>query len=245
MKKIAVFVLMAAFAFASCQNAEKTTTSPDLRAFGMKGDVKMVLYSVLLLDTSSEDEQGDPWLEQDELLMSFDREGRVIRDENGNMYEYDDDGNFVAGLSDRTVMTRDDKGRIVHYDNTDVDWESDDVDIYDYVDVVYTYDDKGRVATEENTGWEWMTTYTYHYDGDNIYPSSIDYESFIEAWIEKGTITYDYTEFDAKGNWTERIVTDKSEGYEEPWEENQEPEVEESYQKTRQNLEIIYWSDED
>ena len=54
---------MAAFAFASCQNAEKTTTSPDLRTFGMKGDVKMVLYSVLLLDTSSEDEQGDPWLE--------------------------------------------------------------------------------------------------------------------------------------------------------------------------------------
>ena len=92
MKKIAVFVLMAAFAFASCQTAQKETTSPDLRTFGMKGDVKMVLYSELLLDTSSEDEQGDPWLEQDELLMSFDREGRVIRDENGNMYEYDDDG---------------------------------------------------------------------------------------------------------------------------------------------------------
>ena len=234
---------MAGFALVSCQTAQKTT-SPDLRTFGMKGDVKNVFYSVLLLETSSEEEQGDPWLEQDELLMSFDRDGRVIRDENGNTYEYDDKGNFVEGLSDKTVLTRDDKGRIVHYDNTDVDWESDDVDIYDFVNVVYTYDDKGRVATEENTGWEWMTTYTYHYDGDNIYPSSIDYESFIEAWVENGTITYDYLAFDAKGNWTERIIKDSSEGYEEPW-DDQEPEIEKSYQEVRQTLEIIYWSDED
>ena len=39
-------------------------------------------------------------------------------------------------------------------------------------------------------------------------------------------------------------MTDKSEGYEEPW-DDEEPEIEESYQQIRQTLEIIYWEDED
>ena len=39
-------------------------------------------------------------------------------------------------------MTRDSQGRIVYYDNTDVDIDDDDFDITDFVKVSYTYDER-------------------------------------------------------------------------------------------------------
>lgn len=247
MKKIAVFVLMAAFALVSCQKGAQKT-SADVHTFGMKGDVKNVFYSVLLLETSSEDEQGDPWLEQDELLMSFDREGRVIQDEYGNLYIYDTEGNFIAGTSQWSTITRDAKGRLVSYDCSVLDEEGnfldDDLDVFNENHFTYTYDAKDRVATEEYTGWEWGADYKYEYEGDKFYPSRITFESYNEGYNETGTIDYDYREFDDKGNWTVRLVTTTTDSWEEPWDDS-EPEVETDTYVNREYRKITYWSDKD
>ena len=53
------------------------------------------------------------------------------------------------------------------------------------VETVYTYDAQGRLATRQET--------TYDYDGNT-----------------ERTYTYEYVEFDDRGNWTERKSTVKS-----------------------------------
>ena len=245
MKKISVLSLAATLLLLmSCHPATEVKTSPDLLTFGVKGDVMMVLHSIELLETSDEELGDSSWLAEDDLELSFDPDGRVICDVHGNSYEYDENGEFIEGLSANTVMTRDSQGRIVYYDNTDVDIDDEDFDITDYVKLSYTYDDKGRVATEEYRCWEWMTEYTYSYEGDNIYPSSCTFESNDEGWYSEGTITYEYFEFDKKGNWTERLVSRNAKNYDEPW-GDEEPEVEDYFMKTRETREFFYWEDHD
>ena len=79
------------------------------------------------------------------------------------------------------------------------------------------------------------------YDGKKVYPASATYETFEEGYVEDGTITYEYTKFDAKGNWTERTVTDASRLYEEGFEED----AENSTLVTREYRTIDYWSDKE
>ena len=246
MKKISILSLAAMLLLMmSCHPAVEEKTSPDLRTFGVKGDVQMVYHSIIVLETSDEEfDSDDTWLAQDDLALSFDRAGRVTHDDYQNYYEYDDNGQFVEGTSKETRLTRDDKGRIVCYDNTELDFESDDFDVMDYCKVSYTYDAQGRVATEEYIGWEWMTSYNYSYEGDKVWPSSCTFESHDEGWNSEGTITYEYLEFDDKGNWTERLVSRKAKNYEEPW-DDQEPEVEDYFMNSRETREIFYWEEED
>ena len=245
MKKISILSLAAMLLLVmSCRPAAEEAGSPDVRTFGMKGDVKDVFVSVLQMETSTEEEEGDPWLEKDELLLSFDQAGRVTRDDYQNYYEYDDNGQFVEGTSEQSKLTRDDQGRIVCYDNTELDFDSDDFDVMDFCKISYTYDAQGRVATEEYVGWEWTTSYTYSYEGDNVWPSSCTFESHDEGWNSEGTITYEYFSYDDKGNWTDRTVSRRAKNYEEPW-DDEEPEVEDYYLLTRETREILYWADED
>ena len=91
--------------------------------------------------------------------------------------------------------------------------------------------------------WEWESTRTNVFEGGNVYPSSATFVSVSEGWNEEGTILYTYTEFDAKGNWTERTVRTETRSWEEPWEENMEPEVETSVSEVRQRRVISYWSE--
>lgn len=244
MKKSFLILSLAALVCAACQSG---TTCHDVTTFGLKGDVKEVWFSDALIASSADEEAeeaGDPVFSDKELQMTFDAQGRVTLDENRNRYEYDADGQFVRGQLPQTTVERDDKGRIVTYDNTAFDdWDSEDFDVYDFFVAHYTYDAQGRVVTEELGGWEWGTTYTYVYEGNNVYPSSASFEGGAEGWNEEGTITFEYSEFDANGNWTDRIVTTVNNGWEEPWEEDMKPEVETVTYTHRQLREITYWTD--
>ena len=94
----------------------------DARTFGLVGPVQEVRYYKALLSTTSTDEQGDPWFEYNELELTFDEYGRVTQDGlRGCKYVYDENGNFIKGFSDKTVMKRDDNGRIVSYSNTNIE----------------------------------------------------------------------------------------------------------------------------
>lgn len=241
MKKSILFLTVAALAAASCSQS-----SPDITTFGLKGDVKEVWFTDELVAASELDgeELGEGTVSENELQMRFDEQGRVLRDVYGNTYEYDADGNFVRGQLRGTELERDAKGRILRYDSTNFeDWDSEDFDIVAFFAVTFTYDGKGRPQAADTNGWEWNTTYSYAYNGGNVYPASATYEGGAEGWIEEGTITYEYVSFDEKGNWTERFVSTVNKSWEEPWEEGMEPEIDTVTYKHRECRTITYWSD--
>ena len=82
---------------------ENTKYNPnDARTFGLVGPVQEVRYSKALLSTTSPEEQGDPWLESDELELTFDEYGRVTLDGlRGCKYVYDENGNENPDASRR------------------------------------------------------------------------------------------------------------------------------------------------
>ena len=189
--------------------AENTKYNPnDARTYGVVGPVQEVRLSKALLSTTSTEEQGDPWLEKDELEMTFDENGRVTLDGlAGCKYVYDENGNFIKGFSDKTELKRDDNGRIVSYVNTNVEGQDySNINFDEYLSKTFDYDELGRVVKATYSGWEWMTDYAYEYFGGNVYPTKATYESTAESLVIKGTVTYTYKEYDQYGNWTERQV---------------------------------------
>lgn len=245
MKKL--FIVLAVLALAACQQENRNYNPADARTFGLTGDVKEVRLSRAMLSTSSEDEIGDPWMENDELEMTFDEKGRVTLDSYGNVYVYDEEGNFVRGSSEITEMARDEKGRIAYYNNAvmseDDDYE--DFDFEHFFQIEFSYDDQGRAVTEDMGGWEWGSTYTNVFEGKKVYPASASFEGGYEGMVEEGTVKYDYVKFDARGNWTERNVTTVTKTYEEPWEGDPEPEIETETTETLERRTIRYWSDKE
>lgn len=238
MKRFFLLSLVAAAVLVSCDRTAKMPS--DVLTFGLKGDVKEVRYSLLAVSNSLDEDQGDPWLEQDELLLSFDEQGRVTRDDYGNIYAYDADGSYDGPYAQYTEVVRDASGRLKSFDNTAVPEEDfDDFDLMSYCSVTYDYDAQGRVATETYSGWEWGTTTNYTYEGNNIWPSKATLSSYDEGLNESTEVTYKYLEFDAKGNWTLREVTTVTESYEEGFEDQKE-----TYTSvTHEYHTISYWSD--
>jgi hypothetical protein len=237
MKRLQLVSLAALSILAACTRTAKT--SPDVRTFGLMGDVEDVRYSVTSSSAVYEDDI-DPFLEQDEVVLRFDEQGRVTLDDYGNVYEYDAAGNYDGIYSDYIEVVRDASGRLKSFDNTSIpDEEFDDFDVMDYCRVTYDYDAKGRVATETYAGWEWGTTTTYIYDSDKPWPAKISQRSYDEGYNENSDITFKYLEFDARGNWTKRESTIVTESYEEGAEDEKE-----SYTQVKQETRSIsYWSD--
>lgn len=240
MKQISIFALAALTVFAACNPKHD---SNDVRTFGMIGDVKAVRFSEEMLESSSAEAAEHFWADKDKLEMTFDEQGRITLDSYGTVYQYDESGVFVPETGSTAVMSRDAKGRIEAYDNTcldDVDFSH--YDISKYYKASYEYDAKGRPVRGEFAGWEWGETRTYQYDGARVYPSVIIKEGGSEGWNEKTTVTYEYTEYDARGNWTERFVTRQTDGWE-ACAEGVEPEIETTVIKTREIRTITYWSE--
>lgn len=200
MKLITLLMTLAAFAMTSCEEKGEVKTSPDVRTFGLIGDVKEVYLSQELISNSAGPYNGeDPWLIEDFLDLSFNEKG-LVTDANGLSYAYDADGNYLPGKPERGKMIRDAQGRIEKiYDYTqEAEWEGGVEDPEGCLDRQFTYDDQGRPVAEF-TG---SSTTAYTYEGDNPYPASCTYETY-----DVTTVTYEYKQFDAKGNWTERIAT--------------------------------------
>ena len=234
MKKTLLVSLAALSVLAACTRTAKT--SPDVRTFGLVGDVEDVSYSVTSSSAMYE-EDVDPFLEQDEVVLRFDELGRVVLDDYGNVYEYDEAGNYAGIYSDDIKVVRDAAGRRKSFDNTSI--SLDDFDVMDYCRVTYDYDADGRVATETYAGWEWGTTTTYFYDSDKPWPARITQKSYDEGYNENSDITFKYLEFDTRGNWTKRESTIVTESYEEGAEDEKE-----SYTQVKQETRSIsYWSD--
>ncbi|MCR5352446.1 MAG: hypothetical protein K6E35_08170 [Bacteroidales bacterium] len=238
MKKICILSLLAAFAFVGCQRG--ASGSADVRTFGMTGPVKEVFQAVTLISEDGVEQEAAPVAET--LLMSFDEQGRVTLDLFGNVYVYDEAGNFVQGNHEITVMERDPKGRILTYDSTRVpdDMDYDGFSLEQFFCVTFGYDGKNRPVLEDHGGWEWETVIDRNFQGNKVYPESERFSGGFEDVVEEGTIHYEYTAFDDRGNWTERTVTKVTVTTEDLWEEKTEQQTETLV--TRERRTIHYWS---
>lgn len=170
-------------------------TPTDVKCLGLAGNVKEV--SVTVTDLSSETQES--W-EDSTQYMRFDEQGRVLKDRYDNLYKYDDKGEFVYGLSEKSKMKRDEKGRIVYYENR-MD-EEDDMGF----DIKFEYDGADRMTKSVMVGWEATIEDTFTYTDDHIYPDRQNMESEDEGDHFSTVVTYTYKKFDDNGNWTEREV---------------------------------------
>lgn len=171
----------------------------DSQTFGLMGKVQSVsTQSFLTTDVDGSLTEGSMVTESE---MTFDQWGHIIKDEWGNEYGYDADGNYYRGNHTYTILKRDGSGRIKEY----ID-EEPDTDNQDNQKISFIYDNTGRLKTVTKGGWTGHWQEQRSYDGGNIYPSKIitsaDYEGGGESQI---TTTYRYSRFDEKKNWIERI----------------------------------------
>ena len=234
MKKL--FLLLAVLSLASCQLFQKGYDPKDALSFGLVGDVKEVYVTKSVVSTDADEDAIEYGLDEERLDMTFDEKGRITLDPYGCPYVYDEDGGFVRGYTDDTVMLRDKKGRLEAYDNTTDDYET-DFDVETFFSYNFTYDARGRVIVEELSGWEWSETYYLVYSGKPAYPVSATFTAYNENWNEEGTIEYEYLSFDDHGNWTERDQIVNYVGYEEDCEDDAEAHTTVYHQKRR----IYYW----
>ena len=186
------------------QDKEPVSTALDVKSFGFIGPVKESFcnrYEVKSIDDDVLEKAERSNDGNDECGYAFSEAGRVTADAYGCVYNYDKTGKFVKGVTAKTVMKRDEKGRVVFYQQKDDD--EDDA----MFTIEYTYDAKDRIVKVEQSFWEWNVTETFTYEGDNIYPATRRYKrNEIEMSSESET-TYRYTKFDEVGNWIEREMT--------------------------------------
>lgn len=172
----------------------------DARTFGLKGNVGKVITTPYFA-TPGEDGlvQGEK-MDGSESEMAFDWQGRVLRDLYGNVYVYDEAGNFIKGEEDYQKMKRDGQGRIVLYES-----RRDDEDDTCFT-MEFTYDSKGRVSKMNLSLWEGSYTDELVYQGDNVYPDKIINNGSEQGEDTKMTTQYRYLDFDEQGNWLKREV---------------------------------------
>jgi len=205
----------------------KDNTPTDVHTFGMKGRVKEVRLSVADLLSANEE---DSWLEDNKLEMTFDEDGRVTLDFYENVYEYDETGKFLKGVTDYAAIERDKEGRIVKY--SQVKDEEDDAQFTYNI----KYDEKGRMAEVNLLLWESTYTEKMSYTGDNPYFDKIVMKGDDQGDTYNAVTSYEYTKFDEQGNWTERTCTIESKTTDEEGNE-----IDSSTQKTRQTRVITYY----
>lgn len=171
----------------------------DAQTFGLMGKVQSVsTQSFLTTEVNGNLTEGSMVTES---VMAFDQWGHVTKDEWGNEYGYDADGNNYRGNHTYTILKRDRSGRIIEY----ID-EEPNTDNQDNQKIVFSYDKTGRLKIVTQEGWDGYWEEKRTYEGGNIYPStivtSVDYEG---GGYSNITTTYRYSRFDEKKNWIERI----------------------------------------
>ena len=199
----------------------------DASSFGLTGQVRSVsTQQFATYESDGELKEDSP---TGSYEMRFNPWGHIVRDEWGNEYGYDADGNYYRGNHTYTTVKRDKAGRITEYTDTEAN-SGDESDLT----MKFQYDKRGRLATVCLTSMVCHWTEKRHYQGTSLQPSNsetlICYEG--EEGETKKSVTYSYTRYDEQGNWTERTcVTTTTEPaetmeYETDTEDEEEPEAE-------------------
>lgn len=210
----------------------------DAVAFGLKGYVKQVITTHYEATPRGEKLlRGKPLGGYADSLMTFNEHGLVTCDSYANPYTYDVSGNFTAGRSKTTKMTRDKKGRITKYDHQiqgEGHWNS-----YNYQ---FEYDTVGRIQEVGYVGWEEIFGYKFIFENDeDLWPIKETMEGQACADLFQSETLYRYLKFDDEGNWTEREVwTTEKQGVENG---DEEPEMTATNSYTVEKREITYYGE--
>lgn len=186
------------------KEAEESSPTPeynptDALTFGLKGHVQQATtQSFLTYEEGGELKRGGL---NTIAKMAFDPWGHVTRDEWENEYGYDAEGNYYRGNHTYTIIKRGKSGQLIKYIDEEPKTDNESNCTFTFV-----YDKNGRLNTVTQCGWTSNWSETYYYESGNIYPSNItksaDYEG---GGASKSSINYQYSHFDEKGNWTERL----------------------------------------
>lgn len=156
----------------------------DALAFGLSGYVQSTTtecYSTY--ESDGELKEGSVTNTQ---KVAFDEWGHVTRDEWGNEYGYDADGNYYRGNHVYTVVKRDKGRRLTKY----ID-EEPKTDNEDNQTLTFSYDKNGRLTTIAQGGWTGHWTEKRIYQSGNIYPSKAETTADYEGGGESmATTTY-------------------------------------------------------
>ena len=172
----------------------------DAESFGLNGNVQEVISQIY----STYDENGElkeNFLEKT-VEMRFNAWGKVTKDEWGNEYGYDADGNYYRGNHTYTTVKRDKAGRLIQY----VDVEP-NMDNQDNNTISFSYDKAGRLTVVTQQGWTGNSEEKREYDKGNSYPSrALIAESYEGGGTSNIVQEYRYSSFDEFGNWIVRVV---------------------------------------
>lgn len=174
----------------------------DALMMGLKGNVqKVVLQFYPAVENNGKITiGGDMYYE---VETAFNERGQVTKDEWKNVYEYDENGNFIKGNSMYTALKRDKEGRLIQYKDEVPNGEYNE----DNMTLNLAYDTKGRLQKIEYSGCYEGYKECRFYQNNNLYPSKISLSSYEEAGGggEEEQV-YTYRHFDDMGNWTERVI---------------------------------------
>ena len=183
-----------------------TFSSPDLTLYELKGHVntcKTTSHEATLKDGKYviKDTKGHP------SHLVFTEQGYVSKDGIFDL-TYDEQGKVIKGVNvtnkDMKMSVKRNKNGFITSiicEDKKFGMESDQAYKIDY-----KWNDKNQMIEEAFQGWEWSSTNHYKYDDKGLLQEltnhcNPDYETEVD-----NTSTYTYTQFDDKGNWTERNV---------------------------------------
>lgn len=172
----------------------------DAESFGLKGNVQEVTsYLYTTYDENGELKESSLKKEKE---VRFNALGHITKDEWGNEYGYDANGNYYRGNHTYTEIKRDKAGRLTQY----VDVEP-NMDNQNNSTISFNYDKMGRLTVISQHEWTGNSEEKREYDKSNSYPSRV---SIVESYEGGGTSEivqeYRYTDFDEQGNWMARII---------------------------------------
>ena len=174
--------------------------------YGLHGDVSQAVttrYFVVMED--GEFVPSKPNENHRRTDIRFDRDGIILQDHLGNVYDWASPRRLRSGNHPYSKVEVDALGRVVAYDDHDPadDDESD-------FRVTYIYNDLNQLVKVEYAGLTEVSEISYTYNDQGlieVLTGSGTYEGGGEWTLEE---RYDYLQFDARGNWTERLVTVRS-----------------------------------
>lgn len=140
-----------------------------------------------------------------DTTYSYDENGNLISDSDGDVYKYDSHGNMIyfknPSRGFEIYYEYDSKGNMIHYSRTDgietwCEYDSHNNKIHEKVsngnEIWYEYDKKGN-KTYENGGNGNETFYKYDHMGNLIYRKTTQVKTTWEDWYQydkKGKVIY-------------------------------------------------------
>ena len=138
------------------------------------------------------------------MEMSFNKNGQILKDHLGNIYQYARNGDFKKGNNNYTKVERDKSGHVIKYNDSK---EEDDEANFQ---VQFIYNKKGNLAKVEFGGWTEVFTVIYSYDDEGYLIKKETKGTYEGGGAYTNECKYRYKDFDEQGNWKERVVTEVS-----------------------------------